>query len=593
MDCNSKPRRSLAPLRIAPLRIAPLRIATLNVRGLSSKVKQECLKRGLNSYRVDICCIQETKLVKDLDTEADGYRLISFPPVCRHYGLGFAISSRFTGNINRLWQVSDRVAVVTFSGILKTGHGGRLDGNRRNAGRADIGIINVYAPTAARCAQSADELDLFYSALQKAYDEIRNCTLFYVIGDFNAKVGTRRAGESSLGSHGRGRRNINGQTRVDFCESNKLYFTNTTFQHAARHKTTWIGYRRDMGSGKTVPIYNQIDYVVCREGQRRLLRDSRSYGGICISTDHRLVVADIQLDRLYGTMAKHDVARTVSSTKKQFNVPKLVQSTGAQQKYRKEVERMLPLPSADESSQEYLSKAMSAIKQAAAAAVGYANKPRNRRCTLDPEIDALSKTQKDLRLRIMNTVGNDKAAQLKQERNRISHEIRRRCRENAERRLDAMAEEVERQKDGAQMYRAVALLTRKKAPRPVVEDVDGHIVGNAAESVDIIKGHFCKQFSVPGGGVLEPFVGEPRPLQRPITTEELQQSITRLNNNRSSGPDGEAAELLKYAGPMLIGNLTDCLNRMFQQCIIALLIWDQESSSLSKSQIRSEVHQPI
>eukprot|EP00117_Sycon_ciliatum_P001455 scpid104349/ scgid7113/ len=127
-----------------------------------------------------------------------------------------------------------------------------------------------------------------------------------------------------------------------------------------------------------------------------------------------------------------------------------------------------------------------------------------------------------------------------------------------------MAEEVERQKDGAQMYKAVALLTRRKAPRPVVEDVDGHIVGNAAESVDIIKGHFCKQFSVPGGEILEPFVGEPRPLQRPITTEELQQSITRLNNNRSSGPDGVAAELLKYAGPMLIGNLTDCLNRMFE-----------------------------
>ena len=100
-------------------------------------------------------------------------------------------------------------------------------------------------------------------------------------------------------------RDVNGQSLVDYCDSNGLYLTNTTFQHAARHKTTWTGWRRDMASGNTVPIFNQIDYIVCRSSNKRMLQNCRSYGGMEISTDHKLVVADLDLARIYGVLGAY------------------------------------------------------------------------------------------------------------------------------------------------------------------------------------------------------------------------------------------------------------------------------------------------
>ena len=65
-------------------------------------------------------------------------------------------------------------------------------------------------------------------------------------------------------------------------------------------KTTWTGWRRDDESGRPIPIYNQIDYILCRLPQRGLLADARSYNGCMTSSDHRLVAAQLCLPRLYG-----------------------------------------------------------------------------------------------------------------------------------------------------------------------------------------------------------------------------------------------------------------------------------------------------
>jgi len=244
--------------------------------------------------------------VKDIDVEENGYRLVCFPPECRHYGLGFAVSSALSVNIQRLWQISDRVAVLTLKLFEKS------SGN----GKGTLAVINVYAPASSRCAQSADELDKFYSALSQAYDQVQHSAVLFIAGDFNAKAGTRRAGETSMGSHGRGKRNMPGQSLVDFCECNNLYLANTTFQHSARHITTWTGWRRDSSTGKVVPVYNQIDYLVCRVSQKRLLKNCRSYAGIETTTDHRLVVADLDFNRIYG------ITSIAKSTGKGANVHK-------------------------------------------------------------------------------------------------------------------------------------------------------------------------------------------------------------------------------------------------------------------------------
>jgi len=121
------------------------------------------------------------------------------------------------------------------------------------------------------------------------------------------------------------------------------------------------------------------------------------------------------------------------------------------------------------------------------------------------------------------------------------------------------------------MFKAVTLMTRKRAREPVVEDDQGRIVGNTSESLAIIRNHFDTQFNRGDDHPLEPFVGTPKPLHQPITAAELESCFKRLNNNRAPGPDGINAEFLKHGGPALASALAQCLNRMFaEHCPINL-----------------------
>ena len=106
--------------------------------------------------------------------------------------------------------------------------------------KSALSLVN--APTATRVAAAHVHLDEFYSALGDYHGSIRSSLLVLVAGDFNAKLGQRDdSGGSCTGRYGRGRRNYSGAMLADFCESFGLFACNTTFQHPARHLTTWTG----------------------------------------------------------------------------------------------------------------------------------------------------------------------------------------------------------------------------------------------------------------------------------------------------------------------------------------------------------------
>ena len=51
-------------------------LGTFNVRGLTKVYKQQQLSRDINKYKVDICCLQETKVTEQSDTDISNNRLI-------------------------------------------------------------------------------------------------------------------------------------------------------------------------------------------------------------------------------------------------------------------------------------------------------------------------------------------------------------------------------------------------------------------------------------------------------------------------------------------------------------------------------------
>ena len=114
----------------------------------------------------------------------------------------------------------------------------------------NITVIQIYAPTSN--AEEA-EVEWLYEDLQAPKKAPKKDILF-IIGDWNAKVGTQETPEVT-GKFGLGIRNEAGQRLIEFCQANALVIANTLFQQHKRRLYTWTspdGQHR-----------NQIDYILC------------------------------------------------------------------------------------------------------------------------------------------------------------------------------------------------------------------------------------------------------------------------------------------------------------------------------------------
>ena len=99
----------------------------------------------------------------------------------------------------------------------------------------NITVIQVYVPTSN--AEEA-EVEWFYEDLQGLLELTPKKDVIFIIGDWNAKVGSQET-PGVTGKFGLGVRNEAGQRLIEFCKENALVIANTLFQ---RHKTrlyTW------------------------------------------------------------------------------------------------------------------------------------------------------------------------------------------------------------------------------------------------------------------------------------------------------------------------------------------------------------------
>ena len=94
----------------------------------------------------------------------------------------------------------------------------------------NITIIQVYAPTSN--AEEA-EVERFYEDLQDLLELTPKKDILFIIGDWNAKVGSQET-PGVISKFGLGVRNEAGQKLIEFCQENALVIANTLFQ---QHKT--------------------------------------------------------------------------------------------------------------------------------------------------------------------------------------------------------------------------------------------------------------------------------------------------------------------------------------------------------------------
>ena len=99
----------------------------------------------------------------------------------------------------------------------------------------NITVIQVYAPTSN--AEEA-EVEWFYEGLQDLLELTPQNYVLFIIGDWNAKVGSQET-PGVTGKSGLGIRNEAGQRLIEFCQENALVIANILFQQYKRRLYTW------------------------------------------------------------------------------------------------------------------------------------------------------------------------------------------------------------------------------------------------------------------------------------------------------------------------------------------------------------------
>ena len=136
-----------------------------------------------------------------------------------------------------------------------------------------IMVIQVYTQTSN--AEEA-EVEQLYEDLQDLLELTPKKDVLFMIGDWNAKVGSQET-PGITGKSGLGVQNEAGQRLIEFCQENALVIANTLFQQHKRRLYTWTspdGQHR-----------NQIGYILCTKDGEVLYSQQKQ--------DQELTVAQI------------------------------------------------------------------------------------------------------------------------------------------------------------------------------------------------------------------------------------------------------------------------------------------------------------
>ena len=215
---------------------------TVETARLSSEMSEpedrriDLVIRELSRYNINVAALQETKwfgkqvyrIGKSIVLAAGRETPQGDQP--RHRGEGVAIV--LTGHAVTAWKAGGEQWRSWGSRIIKASlsfGGGKGKTSRKIS---HVHILSCYAPTfgASRAAK-----DSFFDHLQEALGEIPPSEPYVVLGDFNARVGSRsptegEQGEKSRGPHGFGELNDAGKELLYFLSLNEATVCNTWFK---------------------------------------------------------------------------------------------------------------------------------------------------------------------------------------------------------------------------------------------------------------------------------------------------------------------------------------------------------------------------
>jgi len=176
-----------------------------------------------------------------------------------------------------------------------------------------VTLISAYAPTMT----NPDELkESFYEELRGLLHSVPYHDKLLLLGDFNARVGNdHHIWPGVLGCHGIGSMNSNGLLLLSLCSEFDLTISNTVFQQANKHKTSWKHPRSNH--------WHILDYVIVRRPDVKNVHITRAMCTPEYLSDHRLIRSKVAIPFVPKKMTsrvKMPKKMDVSSLKSQSKV---------------------------------------------------------------------------------------------------------------------------------------------------------------------------------------------------------------------------------------------------------------------------------
>ena len=130
------------------------------------------------------------------------------------------------------------------------------------------------------------EVERFYEDLQDLLELTPNKDVLFIIGDWNAKVGSQEI-PGVTSKFGLGVQNEAGLRLIEFCQENILVIANTLFQQHKRQLYTW--------TSSDGPYQNWIDYILLSQIWRNSIQLAKTRPGADCGSYHELLIAKFRL----------------------------------------------------------------------------------------------------------------------------------------------------------------------------------------------------------------------------------------------------------------------------------------------------------
>ena len=489
-----------------------LKIYTYNVRSLSDDIRLDHLTEELQNIKWHIIGMSEVRRKSENVISMNESKHLFYyrgKENEKTSGVGFLVNSNIAGNVLKFDSLSDRVAYVT------------IKLNKMYT----LKVIQVYAPTST---SSEEEIEQFYDDISKVLD-VEKTKYTILMGDFNAKVGKKKDGESCMGKFGIGQRNERGEMLVNFSERYNMKIMNSVFQKRAGRKWTWRSPNEE--------TKNEIDFIIT--DNFNIVKDVTVINKVNIGSDHRMVASRIKFD--------FKIERTKMILKKK-TFPR--HTVGNVSEYKLEVKNRFQALGNEECDIDGMCNNLTSIIKEAAAAVGI---PSN-----NEKKSKFSKDTLDLMKKRKNLQIKTKRDEI--ERAELNKLINKKMRED--RRKNNLQKIEETIKNGKSLKQTRSSSYIGKQQMLALKDSNGEIAKCRDRMLKIAEEFYAELYT--SKTRVNPINTSVEYTEIPeITTSEVAFALNHMKRGKAPGDDDITTDLLKDAGEDLYKKLA----QLFSNCL--------------------------